>query len=501
MMSNMKLMTWSEHFETGVDAIDIQHRKLIDLINAAAPMLSEPGEVAARAVQPLLDSLADYAVNHFRMEEALMVRHGIDSRYTVYHHGVHVGFTEEVAAMRREALGNGNVGGHNLLRFLISWLSFHILAEDQQVARQFRAIAGGASAKQAYEAIDRSDTAAITALTDAMIDMFSLLTERNQNLATANRQLHDAQAELLATNQNLEARVAERTRELEDERMALLAASERIEQTQEQLLQSEKMSAVGQLAAGVAHEINNPIGFVISNLGALTGYVEQLMTLIAAYEAMEARLPTDHPDRATMFAARETAELDFLRQDIPDLLRDSNDGLSRVKRIVGDLKDFSHIDEGEWSFVDLNKNLESTLNVVWNEIKYKAEVIRELGELPLVNCLPAQINQVLMNLLVNAGHAIETRGSITLRSGVEGKKVWIQIVDTGKGMTVEVQRRIFEPFYTTKPVGKGTGLGLSITWDIVERHGGKIEVDSKPGHGSSFRLTLPIERPAASRPA
>jgi len=496
----MKLMAWSEHFATGIDAIDSQHRKLIDLINAAAPLLSETGEVAARAVQPLLDSLADYAVNHFRMEEALMARHGIDSRYTVYHHGIHVGFTEEVALMRREALANGNVGGHNLLRFLISWLSFHILAEDQQVARQFRAIAAGASAKQAYEAIDRSDTAAITALTDAMIDMFSLLTERNQELAAANSQLHAAQAECVAANQQLEFRVAERTQELEDERMALLAAKERIEQAQEQLLQSEKMSAVGQLAAGVAHEINNPIGFVMSNLGALTAYADQLLTLIAAYEAMEGKLPTDHPDRQTLAAARATAELDFLRQDIPDLLRDSNDGLSRVKRIVGDLKDFSHVDEGEWNAVDLNKSLESTLNVVWNEIKYKAEVVRELGELPLVSCIPAQINQVFMNLLINAAQAIQTKGRITLRTGVAGKNAWIEIADTGQGMALEIKRRIFEPFYTTKPVGKGTGLGLSISWDIVERHGGTIEVHSEPGNGTTFRLTLPIERVPASAP-
>jgi len=497
-VSSKKLMEWSKYFETGIESIDRQHRKLVDLINDAAPLLLQTGEEAARAVQPLLDGLADYAVNHFRAEEALMVNRGIDSRYNVYHHGIHVAFTNEIALMRRETLANANGTGAHLLRFLISWLSFHILAEDQQIARQFKAIEGGATAKQAYEAIDRSDTAAITALTDAMIDMFSLLTELNQELAVANIRLHEAQAGLQEANQRLETRVAERTRELEDERMALLAAGERIEQAREQLLQSEKMAAVGQLAAGVAHEINNPIGFVMSNLGSLTGYVEQLMTLIVAYEAMEAKLPADHPDRQSLRAARAAAELDYLRQDIPDLLRESNDGLGRVKRIVGDLKDFSHVDEGEWSSVDLNKSLESTLNVVWNEIKYKAEVIRELGELPLVNCIPAQINQIFMNLLVNAAQAIETRGRITLRTGVAGESVWIEIADTGKGMTQEVRRRIFEPFYTTKPVGKGTGLGLSITWDIVERHRGGIEVDSEPGNGTTFRLTLPIERPPAT---
>ncbi len=173
----------------------------------------------------------------------------------------------------------------------------------------------------------------------------------------------------------------------------------------------------------------------------------------------------------------------------------------KIQKIVKDLKDFSHLDEPEWQLADIHRVLESTLNVVWNEIKYKAEVIRELGELPLVNCIPAQINQVFMNLLVNAAQAIQTQGRITLRTGVAGENAWIEIVDTGQGMTQEVSRRIFEPFYTTKPVGKGTGLGLSITWDIVERHGGKMEVDSEPGSGTTFRLILPIERPSASVPA
>ncbi len=159
------------------------------------------------------------------------------------------------------------------------------------------------------------------------------------------------------------------------------------------------------------------------------------------------------------------------------------------------------MDEGEWLPTDINKGLESTLNVIWNEVKYKAEVVKELADLPRVDCIPSQINQVLMNLMVNAAQAIEGRGSITLRTGVAGDKVWIEVVDTGKGMTTETRRRIFEPFYTTKPVGKGTGLGLSVTWDIVERHGGSIEVESEPGRGSTFRLTLPVERAAPAKPA
>lgn len=493
-------MCWSDYFETGLEAVDAQHKGLVDLINAAAPLLSQPGDIAARAVEPLLDSLEDYAVKHFRAEEALMAERGIDRRYRVYHHGIHAAFTSELALRRQEVLANGNTSGEKLLRFLISWLSFHILAEDRRVARQIGAIANGVSPAEAYEAIDQSDSTAIGALTEAMLDMFGLLTERNQDMVASNAKLREARADLLAANQNLEASVAARTRELEGERAALLAASVHIEQTREQLLQSEKMSAVGQLAAGVAHEINNPIGFVISNLGSLSRYIDQLFGLIAAYEDMAAGLPADSPGQQAILAARRVAEIDFLRQDIPDLLRESADGLARVKRIVGDLKDFSHIDEREWHQADLNQILESTLNVVWNEIKYKAEVIREPGDLPPVRCIPAQISQVFMNLLVNAAQAIEARGRITLRSGVADENAWIEIADTGKGMAPEISRRIFEPFYTTKPVGTGTGLGLSISWDIVKGHGGTIEVDSEPGRGTTFRLTLPIGGvPDASR--
>ena len=277
-----------------------------------------------------------------------------------------------------------------------------------------------------------------------------------------------------------------------DEQQQLL---ERLKQIEGQLLQSEKLAAVGQLAAGVAHEINNPVGFVSSNLGSLASYVDRLFAVIAAYEKLEAALPAVHPARDELAQARAAAELDYLRDDIPDLLRESVDGLARVKRIINDLKDFSRIDDGVCEPVDLHRGLESTLNVSWNEIKYKAQVIREFGELPLVSCIPAQINQVFMNLLVNAAQAIDTAGSITLRTGVEGECVWVEVSDTGKGITPEIQSRIFEPFFTTKPIGEGTGLGLSISRDIMRRHHGAITVRSMPGQGATFRLVLPIGGP------
>jgi signal transduction histidine kinase len=265
----------------------------------------------------------------------------------------------------------------------------------------------------------------------------------------------------------------------------------KVEDAQQQLLQSEKMAAIGQLAAGVAHEINNPVGFVNSNLGTLKAYVTQLLNIIGAYEG-------GNPD--DIATARKAADIEFLREDLPSLVAESQEGLNRVTKIVKDLKDFSHVDHAEaHQACDLNAGLESTLNVVWNELKYKAEVIRELGDIPPVNCVPAQINQVFMNLLVNAAQAIEQQGKIFVRSGMENQHVWFEIEDTGTGMSEEVRNRIFEPFFTTKPVGKGTGLGLSISYDIiVKKHGGRMDVTSSPGKGTCFRIWLPLQAPASA---
>jgi len=263
-----------------------------------------------------------------------------------------------------------------------------------------------------------------------------------------------------------------------------------LEEAQNQLLQSEKMASIGQLAAGVAHEINNPIGFVNSNLNSLKTYVEDLLGLIAGYEAQEAVLPDGV--RSNLARLKQELDLEYLREDVPVLLRESADGLTRVKRIVQDLKDFSRVDNADWQEADLNAGLDSTLNVVYNEVKYKAEVRKNYGRLPPVRCLAAQLNQVFMNLIVNAAHAIDGHGVITLSTGHCGHWVWVEIADSGCGMSPEVQRRIFEPFYTTKPVGKGTGLGLSLSFSIVKKHQGMIKVQSEPGRGSAFRVWIPL---------
>jgi signal transduction histidine kinase len=258
-------------------------------------------------------------------------------------------------------------------------------------------------------------------------------------------------------------------------------------------MQSEKMASIGQLAAGVAHELNNPIGFVHSNLGTLDGYVHDLMDIIASFENMTAKSVDADSLAEEARLVMEQRDFAFLKDDIFSLLAESKDGLGRVRKIVLDLKNFSRVGEQEWQEADLHQGLDSTLNIVWNELKYKSKVVKDYGEIPHVFCLISQLNQVFMNLLVNAGHAIETQGTITIRTRCHGDdKVCIEISDTGKGIAPEHINRIFEPFFTTKPVGKGTGLGLSLSYGIVKRHGGHIEVESIVGQGTTFRLLLPI---------
>lgn len=273
-----------------------------------------------------------------------------------------------------------------------------------------------------------------------------------------------------------------------------IALNRKLEETQNQLLQSEKMASIGQLAAGVAHEINNPVGFVSSNLGTLKGYLDDLMSIV---EHSLIRLGPD-PD---MQALLQDKDFEFLREDAPALVRESLEGIARVKKIVQDLKDFSRVGEVNWQWADLHQGLESTLNIVWNEIKYKARVDKQYGELPLIYCLPSQLNQVFMNLLVNAAHSIEKHGLVTLRTGSKAERVWVEVEDTGCGIAPENLKKIFDPFFTTKPVGKGTGLGLSLSFSIVRKHGGWLEVDSEVGRGSRFRVYLPIIPPEAQASA
>lgn len=265
-----------------------------------------------------------------------------------------------------------------------------------------------------------------------------------------------------------------------------------LEQANSQLLQSEKLASIGQLAAGVAHEINNPIGYVFSNLKTLTDYVGDLVRIIDAIDDA-----THLDDLRTL---KQRLEYGYIREDVQALLGESEEGLERVKSIIGALKDFSHIEEEDFVETNLHRRLDTTLNLVNNELKYKAEVVKAYGDLPPVECLPSQINQVILNLLTNAAQAIDGRGQITLRTGREGERVWFEIEDSGRGIRPEHRERLFEPFFTTKPIGEGTGLGLALSFSIVRKHGGQIEVSSEVDQGSRFRVWLPICHANGSTP-
>jgi len=492
----MKLMAWSDHFVTGIATVDAQHHALVDMINAVAPSLALGEEDAGRLVAPLLDKLVHYAAVHFKHEEELMARTRLLPEYLAQHHRTHQAFVTEVLQMRQQYEQSGTLTGKELLQFLISWLTFHILSEDKRMASQVQAIGQGESAAQAYAALSPVGGAPNAVYNDALIDLFSLLSERNRALVLANQQLLAAQAELEVANRSLEFRVHTRTQELSQanaallqERQALQASMEQLARTQSQLLQSEKMAAVGQLAAGVAHEINNPIGFVSANLNTLAQYAGQLLALIDLSRQVSSHLAPE--PKQILDSALQQAEFDYLRQDLPDLIRESKQGLARVMRIVSDLRDFSAGDDGPLQPTDLNQLLEAALQAVAPQLQGKAEVVRELAPSALAICRAGSMGQVLANLISNAVQAMPEPGRITLRSGVAPNEAWAEVSDTGCGMSEDVQKRIFEPFYTTKPVGQGTGLGLSLAWEIIQRHHGHIQVSSAPGAGTTFRISLP----------
>ena len=290
---------------------------------------------------------------------------------------------------------------------------------------------------------------------------------------------------------HLEQLVEQRTQALQleiDERKHL----------ESQLVQSEKLASLGQLAAGVAHEINNPVGFISSNLNTLDGYFNQLQQMLEAYRHSE-EIIASQPQRDQLKALRTTLELDFLKEDIPILIRESKDGIGRVVQIVKDLKNFSRVDNDQtWQFSNLQQGIDSTLNIVASELKYKADVVKHYLPLPDIECLASQLNQVVMNLVINAAQAMgPERGTITISNGVEGENIWLEVADDGCGIAPQTVQKIFDPFFTTKPVGEGTGLGLSLSYGIVKKHRGSISVSSELGKGTTFRVVLPIRQTTA----
>jgi len=285
-------------------------------------------------------------------------------------------------------------------------------------------------------------------------------------------------------------------KDLEKKNAELESTYDELRESQQKIIQQEKMASIGQLAAGIAHEINNPVGFVMSNLHSMGKYSERLFQFIKIQSEAVDRLSKQDGDTAVVLDGlhkkRQALKIDYLMNDFINVIKESLEGAERVKRIVQDLKNFSHNDEDEHKPADINEGIESTINVVGNELKYKANVKKEYGQIPLTKCNLGQLNQVFMNLLINAVQAIEEHGEISIKTERKDGDIVVSVSDTGCGIQQDIMNRIFEPFFTTKEVGEGTGLGLSIAYDIVKKHNGEILVTSEIGKGSTFTVKIPV---------
>ena len=271
-----------------------------------------------------------------------------------------------------------------------------------------------------------------------------------------------------------------------------------IKKMQFQAIQREKLATIGQLAAGVAHEINNPMGFINSNLATLKKYTGRLAEFIG-HLSINIINNTNAETGKQVEDTRKLMKIDHILTDTLTLIEESLEGAERVKGIVRNLNSFARVDHAELSIIDINESLNNTINIAWNQIQYVATLNREFGDIPRIKCFPQQLNQVFLNLLVNAAHAIRTKGGehgvINVRTWSDNNAILVSIADTGCGIPEEIRLRIFEPFFTTKDVGKGTGLGLSISYDIIRKHGGEISVDSEAGLGTTFIVSLPVDGP------
>lgn len=579
----MAIIIWNESYNLGIEEIDRQHRKLVNIINELNDGMEFEGN--SREIMTLLDQLIDYTHYHFASEEQYMLLKDYDAQDFKTHQGEHIAFLKKIREKQSQCHNDPENVSDELLDYLVDWMVNHILGEDKKMARAVLQVApeSGSQCSQVdvfnynlYGALRESESR-FKELADSLPAYIWISNEQGQRIYCNKhwRELSGLSCELLSKNwpsiicsedrgrivddystnlsqqqrlereyrvrdhngdvrwlletvvprvrkdkqfagfmgcaiditrqktieQGLEQAVQERTLELQatNKKLAkdkddLIELNRQLKEAQSHLVQSEKMASIGQLAAGVAHEINNPLGYINSNLHTLQQYLVDLEKVTDSAKRMAAQLPQNNVDAASFNHFAKEKDLNFLHEDLRDLVKESMEGATRARQIVQDLRNFSRVNSQKLEMFDIEKGLDSTLNIVYNELKYKARIHKDYSGLPLFECVGSQLNQVFMNLLVNAAHAIDDFGDITIRTGRKDDDwIWVEVEDTGKGIPEDIRSKIFDPFFTTKPVGEGTGLGLSLTYKIIQDHHGEIELDSKVGQGTRFRVYFPLK--------
>ena len=472
----MDAFQWTPLFETGLAEVDAQHQRLVGLIN----QLSHDADSGSpEHIDQALQVLADYTIYHFRCEEAIMEGSQVVESFASRHRELHRAFLQQIGEwleMRKRGQG---ISLHQLLDFLANWLTFHILGEDQSLCRQVSAIRVGVSPQTACDQDSTSVDPRTQILLAALHRLYGGLVARNEELISS-------QHSLSMLNATLEQRIAERTSELKN--------------AQQEMLQASRLACVGQLAAGIAHEINTPIQYVGDNLRFIADSLKQFDKAIHGIKEMVELKKIGGETAAEILQIFNDSDLSYLLEEIPLATTQSLEGVEHVSKIVHSMKEFSHPGTTAKVATDINRAIGSTITVSTNEWKRIARLETDLApDLPFVLCFPAEVNQVFLNLIINAAHAIESLGNpelgtIKIATRQVGDWLEVRVSDTGPGVPKEIRDKIYDPFFTTKEVGKGTGQGLAISLDvIVNKHKGKLYLDEEQDVGATFVVRLPLE--------